>query len=175
MSQNATLLTPVSMTIATNAEVNLNNARRGRPRPPSNPIPPRSGPRLTLPGTGLIVSGSTQPIARHTTDIIVSMMSGLEPPTDSAVSTASTPQFTTPTTPTPPASNLPTPPLQQPPGYPGAGRRTHRKSRTGCSRCKARKIKVSMPCFLYLLCPPPLTRTSVTRDTRHVSIAYPTA
>ncbi|KAK4136022.1 hypothetical protein BT67DRAFT_440154 [Trichocladium antarcticum] len=32
------------------------------------------------------------------------------------------------------------PSIQQPPGY-GLGRRAHKKSRTGCSTCKARKIK----------------------------------
>ncbi|KAL2023299.1 hypothetical protein VTK56DRAFT_3037 [Thermocarpiscus australiensis] len=46
-------------------------------------------------------------------------------------------------TPSRPASlgpSLPSPSVQLPPGY-GIGRRTHKKSRTGCATCKARKIK----------------------------------
>ncbi|KAK4117944.1 hypothetical protein N657DRAFT_584530 [Parathielavia appendiculata] len=40
-----------------------------------------------------------------------------------------------------PSSRASDPSIQQPQGYPSIGRRTHKKSRTGCSTCKARKIK----------------------------------
>ncbi|KAK3303031.1 uncharacterized protein B0T15DRAFT_261738 [Chaetomium strumarium] len=56
-----------------------------------------------------------------------------EPPPPSPASVASSP-----------ASGLPTPStdsIQRAPWPAGGGRRTHKKSRTGCSTCKARKIK----------------------------------
>ncbi|KAK4097269.1 hypothetical protein N658DRAFT_434380 [Parathielavia hyrcaniae] len=47
----------------------------------------------------------------------------------------------TPSTPADPGSGASDPSIQQPQGYSSVGRRTHKKSRTGCSKCKARKIK----------------------------------
>ncbi|KAK4149336.1 hypothetical protein C8A00DRAFT_38069 [Chaetomidium leptoderma] len=64
-------------------------------------------------------------------------MSGLVPPAEPAGVSASSAQNALLT----PGSGLPTPSIQQPPGYAGTARRTHRKSRTGCSTCKTRKIK----------------------------------
>ncbi|KAJ4285983.1 hypothetical protein N0V88_008170 [Collariella sp. IMI 366227] len=67
---------------------------------------------------------------------LISLMSDLEPPSDHPVSASSVPQTpSAPPTPAPSGSSLPSQ------GYSGVSRRTHRKSRTGCSTCKARKIK----------------------------------
>ncbi|KAK3989111.1 putative transcription factor [Cladorrhinum sp. PSN332] len=59
-------------------------------------------------------------------------MSNLEPPTDPTGAASSAGH--SPETPSTPASLTPTP-------FPPPGRRTHKKSRTGCATCKARKIK----------------------------------
>ena len=73
-------------------------------------------------------------------------------------------------------SGLPNHPPSQPLGH-ASGRRTHKKSRTGCQTCKARKIKVN-----NVPLPPASSMTlaktraaSVTRDTRHALTAYLTA
>ncbi|KAL2126451.1 hypothetical protein VTI74DRAFT_884 [Chaetomium olivicolor] len=71
-----------------------------------------------------------------------SRMSDLGLPSDHNLSASSTQQTVpAPPHPAPVSGSLPRQPIQQPPGYAGIGRRTHRKSRTGCSTCKARKIK----------------------------------
>ncbi|AEO67492.1 uncharacterized protein THITE_2078336 [Thermothielavioides terrestris NRRL 8126] len=62
-------------------------------------------------------------------------MSRLPPSPGSGSVSAANPSTSTPSTP----ASLPS--IQLRPGYAVAGRRTHKKSRTGCSTCKARKIK----------------------------------
>ncbi|KAK4140710.1 uncharacterized protein C8A04DRAFT_39636 [Dichotomopilus funicola] len=69
----------------------------------------------------------------------------LTPPADSPASASPTQQTSSnPGTPislgTATGSSQPAP-APQPQGYTGVGRRSHKKSRTGCSICKARKIK----------------------------------
>ncbi|EAQ91876.1 hypothetical protein CHGG_00111 [Chaetomium globosum CBS 148.51] len=68
-------------------------------------------------------------------------MSDLVPPSDSPVSASSVQQGTETTTPPTSLEEAPKPSLQQPLGYATVGRRAHKKSRTGCSTCKSRKIK----------------------------------
>ncbi|KAK3290893.1 uncharacterized protein B0H64DRAFT_446710 [Chaetomium fimeti] len=72
-------------------------------------------------------------------------MPDLVPSSDSPVSASSVQQATQPTqTSTPPESQgdaQPKTSIQQPQGYASIGRRAHKKSRTGCSTCKSRKIK----------------------------------
>ncbi|KAK3904173.1 hypothetical protein C8A05DRAFT_42719 [Staphylotrichum tortipilum] len=68
-------------------------------------------------------------------------MSDLESPAEHAASTPST-GLATATPPTPASLKTPVPPLPiQQVGYASVGRRPHKKSRTGCATCKARKIK----------------------------------
>ncbi|KAL2146393.1 hypothetical protein VTI28DRAFT_4146 [Corynascus sepedonium] len=69
-------------------------------------------------------------------------MSHLVPTPESPVSAPPDQQSdSTPTTPASLGSSLPKPYIHQPPGYATSGRRTHKKSRTGCLTCKSRKIK----------------------------------
>ncbi|KAL2194188.1 hypothetical protein P885DRAFT_43630 [Corynascus similis CBS 632.67] len=69
-------------------------------------------------------------------------MSHLVPTPESPVSAAPDQQpDSTPTTPASFGSSLQKPYIHQPRGYATSGRRTHKKSRTGCLTCKTRKIK----------------------------------
>jgi len=65
--------------------------------------------------------------------------------------------------------------LDSPSPLPQYPRRAHRKSRTGCTTCKARKVKVSSTYIRISLCLPSDTYPSATKGTQPVLTALPMA